>query len=209
MRSRCSIAYGDIGVVPDSPEGMFLRDTRYLSLFELTFEGRRPLLLGSVLEDDNATLTADLTNPDVHRGEDLVFPRDIIAIDRVKLLYDGGCYEHVNFYNYDTRPRAFKVSFRFDADFRDLFEVRGMRRDARGKKGAKVVDANHVVLRYDGLDKVSRFTTIAFEPAPQRLDTGTAEFAITLEAGAKFSIVASVACAEDQADEADGVCRRL
>ena len=191
-------AYGDIGVVPDSPEGVFLRDTRYLSLFELTFEGRRPLLLGSVLEDDNATLTADLTNPDIHRGDDLAFPRDIIALDRTKLLYDGGCYEHINFYNYDTRPRAFKVSVRFDADFRDLFEVRGTRRAARGKRGTKVVDSQTVVLRYDGLDKVSRFTTVAFEPAPQRLDTGTADFAITLEAGATFSIVVAVACAENE-----------
>jgi glycogen debranching enzyme len=191
-------SYGDIGVVPDSPEGLFLRDTRYLSLFELMFDGRRPLLLGSVLEDDNATLTVDLTNPDIHRGDDLVFPRDLVAIDRCKLLYEDGCYERLTFYNYDTRPRAFKVGLRFDADFRDLFEVRGTRRAARGKKGATVVDAQTVVLRYDGLDNVSRFTTVHFDPAPQRIETGSAEFAITLEAGSTFELVASVACAESQ-----------
>jgi glycogen debranching enzyme len=191
-------AYGDIGVVADSPEGLFLRDTRYLSLFELSFEGRRPLLLSSVLEDDNATLTVDLTNPDIHRGDDLTFPRDIVALDRVKLLYDGGCYEHIKFYNYDTRARSFDVSFRFEADFRDLFEVRGMRRAARGKKGAKVVDDQTVVLRYDGLDSVSRYTTISFDPAPKRLDTGSAAFAVMLEPGASFAIIASITCAEDE-----------
>src|ERR1700750_329083 len=51
--------YGDIGLVPDSPEGLFYRDTRYLSRFQLTIEGTRPLLLGSAIQDDNAALTVD------------------------------------------------------------------------------------------------------------------------------------------------------
>jgi len=49
-------AYGDLGTVPDSPEGLFFHDTRHLSRFELRFEGRRPLLLSSVIQDDNAAL---------------------------------------------------------------------------------------------------------------------------------------------------------
>ena len=60
-------SYGDIGVGCDGPEGVFLRDTRYLSGFDLKFEGERPLLLGSVVEDDNASLSANSSNPDIHR----------------------------------------------------------------------------------------------------------------------------------------------
>src|SRR5215217_6797279 len=71
--------HGDCGTVPDSPEGLFFRDTRYLSRFEFRIAGRRPLLLGSVIQDDNAALTVDLTNTDV-RLENEVLPRDIIAI---------------------------------------------------------------------------------------------------------------------------------
>src|SRR5215208_3245686 len=40
-------AYGDLGIVPDSPEGLFYRDTRHLSRFELRFDRKRPLLLSS------------------------------------------------------------------------------------------------------------------------------------------------------------------
>ena len=58
-------AHGDIGLVPESPEGFFFQDTRYLSYFELRLEGKRPLLLASVLQDDNAALSIDLTNPDI------------------------------------------------------------------------------------------------------------------------------------------------
>jgi hypothetical protein len=50
-------ASGDLGTVPDSPEGLFYRDTRYLSYFALQVEGRSPLLLSSVIQDDNAALS--------------------------------------------------------------------------------------------------------------------------------------------------------
>ena len=49
-------SHGDCGTIPDSPEGLFFRDTRYLSRFRVRFAGRRPLLLGSVIQDDNAAL---------------------------------------------------------------------------------------------------------------------------------------------------------
>src|SRR5262245_30195682 len=31
-------SYGDLGTIPDSPEGLFYRDTRHLSRFELRIE---------------------------------------------------------------------------------------------------------------------------------------------------------------------------
>ena len=57
-------SHGMPKTIPDSPEGLFFRDTRYLSRFEFRIAGRRPLLLGSVIQDDNAALTVDLTNTD-------------------------------------------------------------------------------------------------------------------------------------------------
>jgi hypothetical protein len=42
--------YGDIGVGSHGPEGIFLRDTRYLSGFDLRFEGQRPVLLLAVCQ---------------------------------------------------------------------------------------------------------------------------------------------------------------
>ena len=190
---------GDIGSVPESPEGLFMRDTRYLSLFAMTIEGRRALLLGSTLEDDNVSLTVDLTNPELRDDDHVRMAPDMIAIDRTKFLYKGGCYERVGFCNYDSRPRTFKVAFRFGADFRDLFEVRGTRRKARGTASAQVVDGATVQLRYDGLDKIARFTMLAFVPKPQMLETGLAEFTVTLRPGEKSSILADIACGEGKA----------
>ena len=205
---------GDVGAVPDSPEGLFLRDTRYLSRFELRFEGKRPLLLGSVVEDDNATLAVDLTNPDV----DLVHPRDIVAIERSKLLFEAACYEKIAFTNFDGRPgqptRRFRVTIDFAADFRDLFEVRGERRAARGTARARVIDRACVELVYGGLDDVERRTRVMFEPPPAVLEVNAAAFDLSLQPGETKAIFVTVACAEDAEPtarsyaEASGALRR-
>ena len=68
-------SHGDIGVIPDGSDGLFHADTRFLSLFALTFEGVQPLLLGSNVNDDNSMLTVDMTNPDIWRGGHLALRR--------------------------------------------------------------------------------------------------------------------------------------
>lgn len=59
---------GDAISWPGNPEGIFHRDTRHLSYLSLTVNGRHPLLLSSTLRDDNATLSCDLTNPEIPLG---------------------------------------------------------------------------------------------------------------------------------------------
>jgi glycogen debranching enzyme len=191
-------AYGDLGTVPDSPEGLFFHDTRHLSRFELRFEGRRPLLLSSVIQDDNAALNVDLTNPDVRLDQDSGTPRDIIAIDRTKFLRDGVAYERIGLRNYDGRPRRFRLDLRFDADFRDLFEVRGIKRLRRGERTVDVPAADHVSFRYRGLDGLLRRTELRFAPAPTRLEGHRATFEVTLGPQERSSILVTVACREGE-----------
>lgn len=191
-------SYGDIGTFGDTPEGLFMRDTRYLSLFEMRIEGKRPLFLGSVIQDDNASLSVDLTNPDIIRNAQNALPRDLIAIDRTKLLWDGACYERIGFRSFDDQARSFRITIRFDADFRDLFEVRGAKRANRGERSARALDQAHVEFLYRGLDAVERRTRLCFDPAPRRLRTDTAEFEIRLAPGERASILVTVMCDEGE-----------
>ena len=192
--------YGDMGTVPESPEGLFYRDTRYLSRFELLFEGVRPLLLGSVIQDDNAALTVDLSNPDSHGLED-AFSRDLIAIERTKFLWQGCSYERVGLRNYDGRRRVFTLELRFDADFHDLFEVRGSRRAARGQRSVEILGEDRVAFRYCGLDGIDRSSELRFEPPPTRLYAGRAQFGVALDAGQRSSILVIVSCCEGECRE--------
>src|SRR6185437_12030017 len=79
-------SYGDIGTVGDTAEGLFYRDTRFLSRFEMRIEGKRPLLLSSMVHEDKAALTVELTNPDVRLGEHEKLSRDTIFMERTKFL---------------------------------------------------------------------------------------------------------------------------
>jgi glycogen debranching enzyme len=187
-------AHGDIGLVPESPEGLFFQDTRYLSFFELRLEGRRPLLLASVLQDDNAALSVDLTNPDIALDAESGLPRDMIALHRTKFLWSDACYERIGFRNYDSRSRRFQLQLRFDADFHDLFEVRGMKRNARGSRSVDTADGNAVVFRYEGLDNVARRTCLQFEPAPSHLEPHRAVYELELAPHEACSVLVIVSC---------------
>ena len=195
---------GDCGSVPDSPEGLFFQDTRYLSRFELRFEGKRPLLLGSAIQDDNAALTVDLTNPDIRPGEDTALPRDIIALNRTKFLWQGVLHERIGLRNYDGQRRVFHLECRFDADFRDLFEVRGMQRAQRGTTSVKALGPDRVAFSYNGLDGIVRQTMLRFEPWPTRIESHRVVYEMALEPDERRSILITIACDEPEARQTIG-----
>jgi glycogen debranching enzyme len=97
-------SYGDIGGT-SAAEGLFYRDTRFLSKLELRFQGRKLLLLNSSSHDDKAALSVDLTNP--HIDHDLApLPRETIFLERTKFLYKGVFYERLSVRNFTTCDRA-------------------------------------------------------------------------------------------------------
>src|SRR5690349_8068360 len=152
--------YGDVLRSDRSPQGLFHHDTRYLSRLELCMDGKRPLLLSSTVDDENVVMSVDLTNPDIFEGRQLILPRDSIHLLRSKFLWMGNSYEHFAFRNFDTKAHSITVEIRFAADFTDLFEARGQRRERRGKTLKPVVEEDRVVLAYKGLDQETRVTTV-------------------------------------------------
>lgn len=191
-------AYGDIGTVENTAEGLFFRDMRHLSRYQLWFSGRRPLLLSSVMQDDNAALSVDLTNPDIEVSGQEAIHHDTIALERLRFLWDDACYERIGLRNFDTHTRRFQIGVTFEADFRDLFEVRGVNRLRHGTLNAKVVDAAQVELGYEGLDGITRTTRLTFSPAPRHLDTRRAIFDVALDAGARTSITVTAKLLADE-----------
>ena len=124
---------GDIMSRERSAEGVFFDDTRFLSDFRLTVAGGFPMLLGSTVVTKTATLTVDLTNPDIFRGGVLALQRELLHVQRVKTLGDGRCEEHLRFRFYGEKPIVLPMEIAFGADFRDIFEVRGTHREKRGR----------------------------------------------------------------------------
>ena len=123
---------GDIGASSEAIDGLFHRDTRFLSRLELLVNDAPPLLLGSNLRDDNAALAVDLTNPDVFSDQHVVLEKDTVHILRTIFLWQDTAYQRFGVRNYGDQAINVRLSIVFANDFADLFEVRGTHRDRRG-----------------------------------------------------------------------------
>ncbi len=158
-------AFGDVH--PDTRGlGLYSGDTRFLSRYELRLNGLRPVVLrtGSGASYSSAI---QLTNPDFLRNprakEDaqIVLRRQSLGIVRERLLSDA-FGERIRIDNFTTHAERCSLVLRLDSDFADIFEVRGIVRDARGQRLPDVFDEAEVVLAYEGLDARVRRTRIRF-----------------------------------------------
>jgi glycogen debranching enzyme len=111
-----------------SSMGLYCTDTRFLSRLELQIEGRSPTLLSSTA-DKGFVLSVLCTNPGL--GDRI--KAESIGIKR-ELVINGGLFEEIEISNYSTNPVSFELSLSFDADFVDLFEIRGFNREKRGHR---------------------------------------------------------------------------
>lgn len=172
-------------------EGLFQDDTRILSRYVLTLGGEHPLLLSSHVSRDNVLLVVDLTNPEI----DLVGAGKIVErslhIRRSRFLWQRRLYEEIRIRNYEASTVRVPLELAFDADFRDVFEVRGAVRDARGESLEGTVEAQALSLAYRGRDGRQRAVWIEMS-APTEIHDRTASFAVDLPVGGEAFLLLTV-----------------
>lgn len=191
--------YGDVRPSGLGEEGIFHCGTRYLSCLILALEQVRPLFLSSTVRQDNALVTVDLTNPDLSRSGQVVVPRGTVHLARTKFLRAGAAYERLHLRNYGLVPVNLTLALHFEADFADLFEVRGTRRTRRGHDLGAEVLPNGVTLGYTGLDGVTRHTHLLFSRPPTETEHSGACFRLNLAAHAEESIELTILCEQSDA----------
>ena len=193
-------AAGDVLGGPGSSDGVYHRDTRHLSQLSMLVSGQRPMLLSSILRDDNAELTCDLANPDLYQDGRLILEHDLLHIRRSRFLWQATCHERLSVRSYAETATTVRIELLFDADFSDLFEARGMTRARRGERLAAGIGDDAVVLAYRGLDDVRRATRVRFDPAPALLEANRAVFDLSLPAHGRCVVFMEIAC-DDTVDE--------
>jgi glycogen debranching enzyme len=186
--------YGDIEALGPSQFGLFHSETRHLSRFTLRLNQQQPLLLGSNVREDNAFLAVDLTNLDSFRDGEDTLPRGTIHVFRLQFLREACCYTHFRLLNSGLYAAQISLLLRFDADFADIFEVRGTKRPQKGELLPSKVGSDAAVLGYRGLDGLVRRTRLEFSPKPTSLVAGEALFQLRLEPKEEASIFATVSC---------------
>ncbi|MFN6568389.1 amylo-alpha-1,6-glucosidase [Dendronalium sp. ChiSLP03b] len=155
--SGCSLNDGNPSM------GLFCCDTRFLSRLELQIEGRSPVLLSSTAEK-GFSLSVLCTNPKIEerlRAETVGIRREIVL--------NGALFEEIEVANYSTTTVSFELTLSFDADFVDLFEVRGYDRDKQGRllRLAEPIPEEGTFFAPDGVAPVQtqppEFLTLAYQ----------------------------------------------
>jgi len=158
--------HGDIRPLGFENQGVFHEGTRFLSQWKLKISGTSPLLLSSNVKEDNDFLIVDLTNPVLPLDGDRALPHGVIHLVRTTFLWSGEFFERIEVSNFAPDPVSLTIELTFQADFVDLFEVRGTTRKRRGRALPASVDHGDVVLAYEGLDSIVRWTEIHFSRSP-------------------------------------------
>ena len=166
-------AFGD---VLGQGDGLFHNDTRILSRFQLFLGSHAPSLLSAAIGTDNVFFTSHSANQRLPFPGGPVAPPGVLHIARKRFLWDDRLFECVRMVNYSRDAVIIPLTFEFDADFRDMFEVRGMTRPRRGLRHPAENDGRAIALRYTGLDGVDRTSFISFSDPPYRLTDHKAEF---------------------------------
>ena len=102
--------------------------------------------------------------------------RDLVHVFRARFLWDGTWHERIRLWNYSRAPVRVSLTFDLDADFADIFEVRGTTRGRRGQRTATVLDGPTMRLGYDGLDHEQRWTTLEWSETPAASSARMARF---------------------------------
>lgn len=186
--------FGDIRAFGTGEHGLYHEDTRFLSHLELTINGLRPLFLGATVKERHNLLIVELMNPDLAIGGAVQVPKGEIHVFRAKLLWEAACHEHIRLNHHGLEPVDVEIGLRFDADFRDLFEVRGTVRNRSGERAVPKLDGDTLEFGYLGLDGVPRTSRVRLVPAPTRWIEREARFTLRLEPGREHHLYCTVTC---------------
>jgi len=186
--------FGDMRPLPSGEEGLYLDGTRFLSMFTLYLDGFRPLLLGSTVRDDNDQLIVTLTNPDLFVDGELCLAANSLHIFKRAFLLDAVCYVEIGVENYSMRVVDSVLTVRFAADFKDIYEVRGMAREKHGEIRKPLVGDDTITLGYRGLDDEERATSIEFAPRPDRIEHEEAKYVLSLQPKGSAKLLVTVSC---------------
>jgi glycogen debranching enzyme len=195
---------GDVQTTGLGEEGLFYDGTRHLSELSLNLWNARPLLLSSTVATNNFLFTADLANLDVLHEGALAIHRGTLHLVRSRFLWHNSCFEKLLFVNHGLEDLDVPVRIGFDADFTDVFEVRGTPRERRGRRLNDEIDRHSVILSYEGLDRVIRRTIIRSNTAFIQAAEAGLEFELRLHPKEKTAVELEICCDSESSGDSVG-----
>lgn len=207
---KITLKHGDAFLVADArgdlPEseqetGLYWRGTRYLRACDVFLGGQPLIALSHSISDEEGTCQVDLTNPFLRLGTETVYQGNV-HVRRMLELNGHVLVQRLILTSFHPAPIGVKMGLKLSADFRDIFEVRGMERAEHGVARPPQVSREHVVLSYLGRDKVTRETRFTFTPEPSVAVMQGLFWDLTLTTGAPTEVrIVVTLSADDVASE--------
>ncbi|HTE87205.1 MAG TPA: glycogen debranching N-terminal domain-containing protein [Dehalococcoidia bacterium] len=169
---------GDVPLSNASGLGLYRDDTRYLSRYEFSFSEMTPVrLLTTAALGFGAEQV--YTNPSMRTADDHELPRGVVEVRRQRAIGEA-LEERLLVTSFHVHPIALEFRYTFDADFADIFEVRGLLRSERGTLEAPEHGRRSIAFAYTGRDGVRMRTFVEFSREPEFLSDRSAVFRLAL-----------------------------
>src|SRR5262249_25004157 len=178
---------GDIATSPDEAHGLFKGDTRFLSRWILTVDGKNPNPLST--DDVNYFSSQFFLVP----GTGTVYIDAPLSVVRQRAV-GGGFHEDVKIFNHRAKPIDLDLRIEADADFADLFQVRDAEFTGKGTLYRRV-EWTRLILGYQR-ERFVRETQISSR-APAEIDDKGFHFKVHLEPHGEWSTEMNVIVAID------------
>jgi glycogen debranching enzyme len=185
---------GDVGALGSDEQGLYFEGTRYLSYFRMRLNGQRPLLLSARVKQENELFGADLTNPDLSLADGMVLAHDLVHVFRGRFLWNATWHERIRLWNYSRNRVHASLAFDIDADFADIFEVRGTKREHRGTRREPIASDREIRFEYHGLDDEVRTTVLEWSDPPEDTSPQTVRFDYDLEPHGSAVLTLAIRC---------------
>jgi glycogen debranching enzyme len=167
---------GDITV--GSPQGLFFRDTRFLSQLELRVNGAQPEPLASTAMDPFSAIFACRTRPRPGRAD------STLMVFRYRYV-GRGMREDVVVRNFGDEPSYCSIELSVAIDFADLFEVKEGRTTTEGERSVSQADGALVFRHRRG--SARRGAKLSFGEPPTQLTGDVAVFEVIVPARGSWS----------------------
>jgi glycogen debranching enzyme len=189
--------------------GLYYHDCRYLNGYELLLGDAHPEPLAARPSEEGARAVFRLTTPDFHAPDGRLIHRETIGLKWERVIDSEQCLlqERLEIQNFGFEPVAFPLAMRFRAGFEDVFEIRGLLREVKGKLYRPRWKDQCLCFLYEGGDDMMRSLAIHFDPVPADVKGNAVQFHLALQPNEATHIRICVAIGE--ADEgANTVCAR-
>ena len=157
--------------------GIFHRGARHVSRLQVLLWDRSPVVLSSTERGAVGVHVSHLSNNDGGGGGPAAMT---VHLERSTVLTATACLQQFCFTSYADGPVRMPLTLRLDADFRDIFEVRGYHRAERGRTVRRCVDGR-LELIYRGLDGDDRLTVLRLSDPVQDVNEEHIGLLMTLE----------------------------